>query len=33
MIPELNEAGLRTIASGKVEFRDLSFVNSTAPAG
>lgn len=33
MIPELNEAGLRAVASGKVGFRDLWFINSTALTG
>jgi ubiquinone/menaquinone biosynthesis C-methylase UbiE len=33
LIPELNEAGLRAVTSGKVGFRDLWFVSSTAPTG
>ncbi len=33
VIPELNEAGLGGVTSGKVGFRDLWFVSSTAPTG
>lgn len=33
MIPELNDAGLGGVTSGKVGFRDLWFVSSTAPTG
>jgi ubiquinone/menaquinone biosynthesis C-methylase UbiE len=33
VIPELNEAGLGGVTSGKVEFRGLWFVSSTAPTG
>jgi ubiquinone/menaquinone biosynthesis C-methylase UbiE len=33
LIPELNEAGLHEITSGKVGFRDLWFVSSSAPTG
>ncbi|MGB0061399.1 class I SAM-dependent methyltransferase [Candidatus Binatus sp.] len=33
VIPELNEAGLGSVTTGKVGFRDLWFVSSTAPTG
>jgi len=33
LTPELNEAGLRGVTSGKVGFRDLWFVSSTTPTG